>query len=87
MIGAHSMTVSIEGLPDYLPPNPAAVRMTSVRGRWSFVEDAGLTRIDLDMHFEPGGSIPERLANRRVVGTPSKMLANLKDQFGDDCSR
>jgi hypothetical protein len=87
VVGGHAMSVSIEGLPNYLPPDPDAVRMTSVRGRWNFVEDAGRTRIDLDMHFEPGGSIPVWLANRRIVATPSKMLANLKDHFADGCAR
>ena len=85
-VGAHAMSVSIEGLPDYLPPDPDAVRMTSVRGRWNFVEAAGRTRIDLDMHFEPGGNIPGWLANRRIIATPSKMIANLKDHFGDACT-
>jgi hypothetical protein len=84
--GAHAITVSIEGLPAYLPPDPDAVRMTSVRGRWNFVEESGRTRIDLDMHFEPGGNIPNWLAARRIVATPSKMLANLKEHFGNACT-
>ena len=84
--GAAAVTVTIEGLPEYLPPQPEAVRMTSVRGRWNFVEQAGHTRIDLLMHFEPGGSIPAWLANRRVIATPSKMLANLKSHFDTACA-
>jgi hypothetical protein len=83
--GAHSMSVSIEGLPGYLPPDPDAVRMTSARGRWTFVEEAGRTHIDLVMHFEPGGNIPAWLATRRIVATPSKMLANLKAHFDVAC--
>ena len=85
-VGARAMTVAIEGLPDYLPPNPAAVRMTNVRGRWNFVEEAGRTHIDLDMHFEPGGDIPAWLATRRIIATPSKMLANLKAHFAASCA-
>ncbi len=81
------MTVWIEGLPDYLPTTSGAVRMTSVRGRWNFHEQAGRTHIDLEMHFEPGGRIPAWLASRRIVAMPSKMLANLQREFASGCQR
>jgi len=84
---ARAVSVSIEGLPGFLPPNPDAVRMTSMRGRWNFVEEEGGTRIELVMHFEPGGNIPAWLATRRIVATPGKMLTNLKAHFDAKCAR
>ena len=82
---ADDVSVAIEGVPDYLPPYPGVVRMTRVTGRWTFREDAGRTHLKLDMHIEPGGSIPTMLANRRIVGTPTKMLVNLRQQFASSC--
>lgn len=86
-VGGDRMSVSIEGLPDYLPENPDAVRMQDVSGRWNFHERDGVTLIDLDMHFEPGGNIPGWIANRRIVETPTKMLENLQRHFHSSCSQ
>ena len=80
-----TISVGIEGLPDYLPDDPRAQRMKHVSGRWNFVQSAGVTRIDLDMHIEPGGGVPIWLARQRIVGTPTKMLANLKRHFESAC--
>jgi START domain-containing protein len=81
------ISVGIEGLPDYLPTDPRAMRMSGVSGRWSFVQAGGRTRIDLDMHIEPGGGVPSWLARQRIVGTPTKMLANLKKHFEAGCDK
>ena len=78
-------SVLMQGLPEYLPPAAGVVRMTAVTGRWDFSEGAGTTRISLQMHIEPGGTVPVWLANRRIVDTPSKMLLNLKRRFESAC--
>ena len=80
-------SVLMVGLPQYLPPEAGVVRMTAVTGRWDFSEAAGTTQISLQMHIEPGGNVPVWLANRRIVGTPSKMLLNLKHRFDSACRR
>jgi hypothetical protein len=80
-----TVSVGIEGLPDYLPADAGAVRMKHVSGRWSFVQTGARTRIDLDMHIEPGGGVPAWLARQRIVGTPTKMLANLREHFKTGC--
>lgn len=82
---AGEISVSIDGEPSYLPAYPGVVRMASVTGRWTFREDRGRTHIELVMHIEPGGIVPGWLASQRVIGTPSKMLANLKRQFEASC--
>ncbi len=80
-----NVSVGIEGLPDYLPTDERAVRMKNVSGRWSFVQTGARTRIDLDMHIEPGGGVPAWLARQRIVGTPTKMLTNLREHFEKGC--
>jgi len=80
-----TLSVGIKGLPDYLPDDSSAVRMQGVTGRWSFEQADGRTRIDLDMHIEPGGGVPAWLARQRIVGTPTKMLSNLKRHFESAC--
>ena len=75
----------MEGLPRYLPDSKSAVRMDSVSGRWDFHERAGRTLISLQLHIEPGGSIPVWLARQRVVGMPRAMLRNLARQFASAC--
>ena len=80
-----NVSVVIEGLPDYLPTDARAVRMKRVSGRWSFVQTGARTRIDLDMHIEPGGGVPAWLARQRIVGTPTKMLTNLREHFETGC--
>jgi hypothetical protein len=79
------ISVGIEGMPDYLPVDPRAVRMSGVSGRWSFVQAGGRTQINLDKHIEPGGGVPSWLARQRIVGTPTKMLSNLKRHFETGC--
>lgn len=82
---AGEVSVMIAGEPNYLPPYPNTVRMTGVTGRWTFVEADRTTRIDLVMHIEPGGNVPQWLANRRIIGAPTKMIANLQHQFESLC--
>ncbi len=79
------VSVAMEGLPDYLPAYPGVTRMISVTGMWTLREAAGVTHIRLDLHIEPGGSIPAWLARRRLVATPRKMLGNLASEFASGC--
>jgi len=80
-----TLSVSIQGVPDYLPPVRGVIRMTHVSGRWTFRDDAQGTLIGLDMHIEPGGNVPVWLANRRIVAMPGGMLANLRARFAASC--
>jgi len=80
-----AISVAIEGLPEYLPVDTHAMRMKGVSGRWTFDQTGDRTRIDLDMHIEPGGGVPAWLARQRIVGTPTRMLANLKEHFETLC--
>jgi hypothetical protein len=80
-----AISVAIEGLPDYLPIDDRAKRMKGVSGRWKFDQTGDRTHIDLDMHIEPGGGVPAWLARQRIVGTPTRMLANLKEHFETLC--
>jgi hypothetical protein len=79
------MSVQMTGLADYLPPNPGVVRMAQVDGRWEFEERDGRTSLSLELHIDPGGAVPGWLANRRIVGTPQRMLLNLEREFAAGC--
>lgn len=80
-----ALSAVMEGLPRYLPDIKGVVRMDSVSGRWDFHEDAGRTRISLELHIEPGGKLPVWLASQRIAGTPRAMLRNLARRFAPAC--
>jgi hypothetical protein len=79
------VVVSMEGLPDLLPPRQDAVRMAAVSGRWRFRERARHTDVVLEMHIDPGGAVPPAVARRRILGMPGRMLANLAARFERGC--
>jgi hypothetical protein len=83
---ADDITVTLEGVPDYLPPVDGAVRMISAHGRWHFERVGMRTRIALELRIEPGGGVPAWLARRRIVGTPAKMLLNIGRLFASSCA-
>jgi hypothetical protein len=79
------ITIGMDGVPDYIPPIGDLVRIQSVEGSWHFVEQDGRTRIELEMHMEPGGNIKPWLANRRIGAMVAGMLANLRRIYEPAC--
>jgi len=79
------ITIGMDGVPDYIPPIVELVRIQSVEGSWHFVEQDGRTRIELEMHMEPGGNIKPWLANRRIGAMVAGMLANLRRIYEPSC--
>jgi hypothetical protein len=82
---ANALTVTLEGLPDYLPPYDGVVRMVGVHGRWQLARVGDRTHIELEMRIEPGGGVPAWLARRRIIGTPTKMVQNIGRLFAASC--
>jgi START domain len=82
---ANALTVTLQGLPDYLPHVDGVVRMISVQGRWQLARVGDRTHIELVMRIEPGGGIPTWLAQRRIVATPTKMVQNIGRLFATSC--
>ncbi|ABB23824.1 START domain-containing protein [Pelodictyon luteolum] len=72
--------ISIEGLPDFLPPDSRYVRVPSLTGAWNITPLAlDRCRVVFRLHIEPGGEIPSWLANIAVIDTPYHTLCNLKE--------
>lgn len=77
--------ISIEGLPDFLPPDSRYVRVPRLTGAWNITplgEDR--CRVVFRLHIEPGGEIPSWLANIAVIDTPYHTLCNLKEMVKRD---
>lgn len=82
---ANALTVTLQSLPDYLPPYDGVVRMVEVRGRWQLARVGDRTHIELEMRIEPGGGVPAWLARRRIIATPTKMVQNIGRLFAASC--
>jgi hypothetical protein len=78
----QQVTISIEGLPDYIEKKEELVRMPYGNGKWE-ARSVGENQISvtLQMQVDPGGNIPAWLVNRFVADSPYQTLKNLKS-FG-----
>ena len=68
-------------LPDYLPENKGLVRIPKSEGSW-IVKPLGDKEVELTYQnlADPGGSIPDWVANSGSVGIPYKMLKRMSQQ-------
>ena len=73
------VTITLTGLPDYIPAKPKKVRMAKLNGCWILEPlGNGRLRVTYRMHSEPGGSVPEALVNSSLVDIPYNTLYNLR---------
>lgn len=74
-----AVTISLVGLPGYIPVRSGKVRVVRVKGFWLF-EPVGKDRVRITyrLHSEPGGSLPESLVNKSLVEIPYNTLYNMK---------
>ena len=65
-----------------MPPVEGVVRMPFLRGHWYlWPEDGGQkTRVEYQVHANPGGQLPEWLANRVSKEIPVKTIQGLRAQ-------
>ncbi|MDX1961006.1 MAG: START domain-containing protein [Leptospiraceae bacterium] len=79
------VTMTINALPTYLPEKEGLIRVTKIKGLWQLTPNAdGTTTIYYQVHAEPGGSLPEWLANTVVTDQPFKTLRNLKKKAQEE---
>ncbi|MCL1864252.1 MAG: START domain-containing protein [Spirochaetes bacterium] len=73
------VTITLTGLPEYIPVNSKKVRMTKLNGYW-MIEPLGngRLRVTYRAHSELGGSVPETLVNIALVDIPYNTLYNFK---------
>lgn len=67
------------------PVNEDFVRITSMKGFWSFTPAAdGYLDVVYQIHAEPNGALPSWLANSVVVDTPYYTLKNMQKLVGKE---
>lgn len=73
------VTVSLNGLPGYLPVKSGKVRMNRVNGYWMLEPlGSGRVRVTYRLHSEPGGTVPDSLVNSSLVDIPYNTLYNMQ---------
>ena len=73
------VTVSLTGLPGYIPVKPGKVRMVKLNGYWMFEPlGNGRVRVTYRLHSEPGGTVPDSLVNSSLVDIPYNTLYNMQ---------
>ncbi len=74
-----AVTVSITGMPDYLPPQGSRVRIKLLKTQWLFqpIGD-GVIKVVYHSKSDPGGILPPGIANMAVVDLPYYTLLNLR---------
>lgn len=72
------VTVYLKGLADRYPLQSGKVRVPSMKGFWQFIPNkSGYVTIIYQLHSEPGGSIPDALANSTATDMPYHTLLNM----------
>ena len=73
-------SISIEGIPDYIPERPDLVRIQKSCGMWEFTPgENDTTDISLRYLADPGGNVPAWVVNFFVADVPYKTLIRLKE--------
>ncbi|MEZ5146263.1 MAG: START domain-containing protein [Bacteroidales bacterium] len=79
------VTIKVVADPDRMPENDGIVRIRKAEGTWTLEPmDINKVRVTLEMHGEPGGSIPDWIANMFVVDSPIKDFKNLRERIALD---
>lgn len=83
--GVSNLVINVSSKPEYLDELDGYVRIEETRGSWNVkvVED-GTLNIQLQMHAEPGGSIPSWLSNRVIVDGPFEDFQNIRKLLKED---
>ena len=70
------------GLPEKKAEKAGTVRIMDAWNSWEVIPLAeGKTKVILISHADPGGSIPDWLANTTATDTPHRTLKNLREVF------
>lgn len=80
-IDTHIVTITMKGVPDYLPKTDRVVRMPVMEGYWQLAPvDGGRVLITYQMMTDPGKGIPDFLAKTNLINYPFETLLKLKSQ-------
>ncbi|MEE4376524.1 MAG: START domain-containing protein [Candidatus Competibacteraceae bacterium] len=74
------VTITMSGYPDYIKPQQSYVRMPVFQGFWQLTPlPNGRVEIVCQLHAEPGGFIPDWLANSAAQKAAYQTLVNLRN--------
>jgi hypothetical protein len=76
-----TVTVKVKALDGYIGEMDGKVRILDATGSWTF-HPVGYNKVEVTftMHAEPGGNIPNWVANMFLVDGPMKDFKNLREQ-------
>ncbi|HXH17594.1 MAG TPA: START domain-containing protein [Chitinophagales bacterium] len=72
------------GKPDYVPRKEGMVRVPESHSTWEFIPKGGKLEVIFTSHSDPGGSIPDWLANMTAADNPYNTLSNLRKLLGGE---
>ena len=79
------VTVRLQGAPDMIPPTPGRVRVPRLEGLWTFTPLAdGGVEVVYQVRSDPGGSLPNFVANATVSKSPWKTLDGMRRMLAGD---
>ncbi len=80
-----TVTINLSASPEIIPEVPGTVRVPKSKGVWKFTPlDNNQVEVFFQLHSDPGGSLPEWVANIFVTETPLKAVIILIKLAGED---
>lgn len=74
------VTIYLENVPGYLPPQPDFVRINQLTGIWQFIpKGGGLVTVIYQLHVDPGGSVPSTFINSSLTKNPFGTLSKMRE--------
>ena len=72
------VTIYLKGVPNQYPAQAGKVRVPALKGFWQFIPNKnGYVTVIYQVHSEPGGSIPDAIANSTVTDIPYHTLLKM----------
>jgi ribosome-associated toxin RatA of RatAB toxin-antitoxin module len=82
---SKTVLINLSASPETLPEVQGTIRIPKSRGFWKFTPlDNNQVEVTFQLHSDPGGTLPEWVANIFVTETPLKAVLNLIKLAGED---
>lgn len=79
-----AVRISLDSLPEFIPEKSGLVRVRKIKGYWLLTpKSENETEIIYQVHGEPGGTVPDIIANTFVTDSPFRALKNLKQKAAE----
>lgn len=73
-----TLYITIAAEPEALPQSNGRVRISKLKGYWSYVEIDGELEVTYSMHSEPGGNLPSWAVAGMVAHLPYETMSKLR---------